>query len=135
MSEKNVFEKIIDGDVSCTKVFEDNTFVAFMDIFPVSFGHILIIPKEKGYVWVQDMPDDLAGDIFILAKKLIPSIKKALNCDYVQISISGTDIPHVHIHLIPRYFDDNLKGFPNLAYENNTHMNNIADSIRNEITE
>lgn len=131
MSEKTIFKKIIDGEIPSTKIYEDEKFLAFLDITPVSLGHTLLIPKEE-YVWIQDMPDELIADIFIKAKEIIKGIKGGLNCDYVQIGVVGKDIPHVHIHLIPRYFNDEIEGAPTTQYKENESQE-YADKIKNSL--
>jgi len=111
-----IFCKISNGDIPSEKIYEDKNFISFLDIQPVSHGHILIIPK-KHTIWMQEVDDETISEIFKLSKKLMLGIKKGLNCDYVQLSVSGTDIPHFHIHLIPRYFDDGLSEWPTKKYE------------------
>ena len=109
--ENCIFCKIAKKEIPCAKVYEDKNFLAFLDIQPVSDGHLLIIPK-KHIVWMQDAEDKIISEIFKLSKKLVLAVKKGIKCDYVQVSIVGKDIPHFHIHLIPRYFND---GFPQFA--------------------
>ncbi len=105
-----LFCKIINKEIPCTKIYEDEHFIAFFDIKPVSDGHILIIPKEH-IMQIQDADDQTLGQIFVLAKKLIISLKIAINCDFVQVTIVGEQVPHFHVHLIPRYHKD---GIPDL---------------------
>lgn len=124
----NIFLKIIKGDIPCTKIYEDEESLAFLDIHPVSKGHTLLIPKEP-YVWMQDVPDELLARMFLKAKKLMNHIKETLPCDYVQISVVGKDVPHFHIHLIPRFFNDTLPSFPTLTYKEN-EMDMIAEKIK-----
>lgn len=116
--ENCIFCKIITGNIPAQKVFEDEEVLAFLDIHPVTKGHLLLIPKLH-IEWIQEVPDVLLASMFSKTKKLIHSMKESLLCDYVQISIVGKDVPHFHIHLIPRSFDDNLHGFPTLEYEGN----------------
>lgn len=127
-TEKTIFKKIIDGEIPCTKIYEDEQYLAFLDIQPVSRGHVLLIPKKE-YLWIQDMPDNEIADIFIKAKFLIQKIKEALGCDYVQLGIVGKDVPHVHIHLIPRYFNDNLPQSPQKPYEPG-EAEKVAEELR-----
>lgn len=96
-----IFCKIASGDIPAEKSYEDDAFVAFLDIEPVSEGHTLLIPK-KHYRWFYDMPDDEYSELFMKAKNLIPSLKDKYSTDYVKLGIVGTDVPHVHIHLIPK---------------------------------
>jgi histidine triad (HIT) family protein len=114
--ENCIFCKIIKKEIPCTQIYEDENFLAFLDIQPVSDGHLLLIPK-KHIVWMQDADDEIIGDIFQLSKKLMLAIKKGMECDYVQLSIVGKDVPHFHIHLIPRYFNDNLPMFQTKTYK------------------
>ncbi len=114
--ENCIFCKIVKGEIPCDKVYENENFFAFLDIQPVSDGHSLIVPK-KHIVWMQDADDQIISDIFKLSKKLMLAIKKGVGSDYVQVSIVGKDVPHFHIHLIPRYFNDNLVQFPTKKYK------------------
>lgn len=114
--ENCIFCKIIKKEIPCSDVYEDNNFLAFLDIQPVSDGHLLLIPK-KHVVWMQEAEDEIISEIFKLTKKLMLVMKKGINCDYVQVSIVGKDVPHFHIHLIPRYFKDTLSMFPTKKYK------------------
>lgn len=111
-----IFCKIVKGELPSYKIYEDGEFLAFLTIAPVSDGHLLIIPK-KHIVWMQEADDDTNAKIFNLAKKLMVAMKKGLPCDYVLVSVVGTEIPHFHIHLIPRHFDDGLPEFPTKDHE------------------
>ncbi|MFA6585898.1 MAG: HIT domain-containing protein [Candidatus Paceibacterota bacterium] len=111
-----IFCKIIKGEIPCDKIYEDEKYLSFLDIEPVSAGHILVIPKEH-IVWMQEVDDETISGIFKLCKKLMLAIKKGVDCDYVQLAISGKDIPHFHIHLIPRYFNDGLSEWPTIEYK------------------
>jgi len=122
-----IFCKIIKGEIPCNKVFEDKNFLVFLDIKPASFGHLLIIPK-KHIVWMQDAPDKTIASIFKLTTKMMRVIKKSLNCDFVQMSVVGNEVPHFHIHLIPRYKDDNLPNLPTKEYKN-TEARKIQNKI------
>jgi histidine triad (HIT) family protein len=122
-----IFCKISRGEIPTDKIYEDKDFLAFLDIKPVSHGHILIIPKEH-IVWMQDANDKMVSEIFILTKKIMIAIKKGLGCDYVLESVAGNEVPHFHIHLIPRYFNDGLQEFPRTNYENG-HQNKIKEKI------
>src|SRR5665647_2929087 len=110
-----IFCKIIAGEIPAEKIYEDREVFAFLDINPVAPGHTLVIPK-KHYVMMTDVPDKLLRHCFVKTKALMTKIKKALKADYVSVSVSGVDIPHFHIHLIPRHFNDNLKGWPTKTY-------------------
>ncbi|OGI76563.1 hypothetical protein A3C57_03155 [Candidatus Nomurabacteria bacterium RIFCSPHIGHO2_02_FULL_33_12] len=102
-----IFCKIIKGEIPCDKVYEDEKVLAFLDIHPVSTGHTLLVPKEH-FVWMQDTPDDVLIYCFLKVKELIIKMKEKLNVDYVQVSVVGKDVPHFHIHLIPRKLEDDI---------------------------
>lgn len=114
--ENCIFCKIVKKEIPANVVYEDKNFLAFLDIQPVSNGHILIIPK-KHIAWMQDTDDLTISEIFKLSKKLMLALKNGIKSDYVQVSVVGKDIPHFHIHLIPRYFDDNLPQFSTKKYK------------------
>jgi histidine triad (HIT) family protein len=126
--ENCIFCKIIKEEIPSRKVYEDKDFLSFLDIYPVSFGHTLVIPKEH-IIWMQDASDKTISDIFQLCKKLMLAIKKAMNCDYVQLAISGIDIQHFHIHLIPRYKNDGLAEWPTKNYKNEEEKDDITKKI------
>jgi histidine triad (HIT) family protein len=111
-----VFGKIIRGEIPATKVYEDEMFIAFLDINPVAKGHTLLLPKER-YVWIQDVPNDLLGNIFIKAKELISAIKKGTECDFVEVIVQGKDVPHFHIHLIPAMLDHKSASWEHVSYD------------------
>ena len=114
--EKTIFQKIIDREIPADIVYEDDKVIAFMDVHPVSKGHLLLITKIP-YPWMQDVPDETLGYTFVKAKVLMDGMKKALECDYVQLSVVGKDVPHFHIHLMPRFLNDSLHGWPTVQYE------------------
>jgi histidine triad (HIT) family protein len=114
--EDCIFCKIGKGEIPCDKIYEDKDFLVFLDIHPVSDGHILIIPKEH-IVWMQEADDGTISEIFKLTKKFMLALKKGLPCDYVQESVVGNEVPHFHIHLIPRHEGDNFRNFPTKEYK------------------
>lgn len=104
--ENCIFCKIISGKVPAEKAHhEDDRIVSFPDYHPVRLGHTLIVPA-KHYQWFWELPDDIANDLFKVARKFAGELKEKTGADYIQLSIIGKDVPHVHIHLIPRRFDD-----------------------------
>lgn len=123
-----IFCKIIKNEIPSSKVYEDDKFLAFLDIMPVSDGHLLIIPKEH-VVWMQDASDEMVSDIFVLAKKLMIGVKNGMQCDYVTVSVVGKDVPHFHVHLIPRYLNDTLASWPTKK-----HTDSEAQEIVQKIT-
>lgn len=126
---ETIFTKIINREIPATIVYEDDTFLAFLDINPVTKGHTLLISKAQ-YEWIHEMPDELIGEAFIKATTIIKNMRKRLPCDYVQVTVVGKDVPHFHIHLIPRYFNDTLPEFPRITYDSNEEKELVASKIR-----
>jgi histidine triad (HIT) family protein len=123
-----IFCKIIAGEIPAEKIYEDDRILAFLDIQPVNYGHVLIIPKEH-YPMMIDVPDKLLGYCFIKVKELSLKIKKSMEADYISISVSGVDISHFHIHLIPRNLNDGLHGFPTKTYPEG-EIKKVAEKIK-----
>ena len=97
---KTVFEKIIDGEIPATKVYEDDKFLAFLDIMPLKKGHVLVIPKVE-VDFIFDMEDALLGDMMIFSKEVAQKMKRILPCKKIGVTVIGLEVPHAHIHLIP----------------------------------
>ncbi|MBI4043674.1 MAG: HIT family protein [Candidatus Diapherotrites archaeon] len=95
-----IFCRVIEGAVPSYKVWEGESFYAFLDINPVNPGHVLLIPK-KHVDFVFDLDDDSYQGLFNAAKRLGPLLKKAMNSKRVGMAIEGFGVPHVHVHLVP----------------------------------
>lgn len=98
-----VFCKIVAGEIPSHKVYEDDNFLAFLDIRPLNIGHTLIIPK-KHYRWVWDVPN--IGEYYKVVGKIANALKKAFETDYVVSLVFGEEVEHAHIWLVPRFPDD-----------------------------
>lgn len=122
-----IFCKIIKGEIPCYKVYEDDLFLAFLDINPRNLGHTLLIPKNH-FRWVDDVqPYDLYWEN---AKKLSMVIQKVTNCTTVSKVVIGLDVPHAHIHLIPRFNDSTASDFGlDIKKYSTKEMTNIAKKI------
>ena len=105
--ENCIFCKIVAKELPSTITYEDDTLLAFLNINPVTLGHLLLIPKTH-YRWFEEMPDELSSHVFNIAKQLTKEMKKKEGTDYVHLSIVGKDVPHVHVHLIPRKLSENV---------------------------
>lgn len=99
--ENCIFCNIVAGKIPAQKVYEDEKTLAFLDINPKAPGHTLLIPKAH-YVWFDELPDDISNALFSSAKHIAREMKKDPQVGHVQLSIVGKDVPHVHIHLVPR---------------------------------
>ncbi|MBR0538635.1 MAG: HIT family protein [Bacteroidales bacterium] len=95
-----IFSRIVNGEIPCYKIAEDERFFAFMDINPVAIGHTLVIPKrEDDYIFNLD--DDEIGAMMVFAKKIAKALEKAVPCKRIGVAVIGLEVPHAHIHLIP----------------------------------
>jgi histidine triad (HIT) family protein len=104
----NIFAKILRGEAPCVKIFEDDDVMAFMDIFPQSQGHCLVIPKDVHARNLTDFPTERLGVYFAAVQKLTRAVIKALTPDGVVVTQfngapAGQTIFHLHVHVIPRY--------------------------------
>ncbi|MFI3317189.1 MAG: HIT family protein [Rikenellaceae bacterium] len=95
-----IFTRIIEGEIPCYKVAEDDNFFAFLDINPLRAGHTLVIPKvEQDYIF--DLEDQTLSGMMIFAKKVAAQIRSKIECKRVAVVVLGLEVPHAHIHLIP----------------------------------
>jgi histidine triad (HIT) family protein len=98
--QDSIFTKIINGEIPCHKVYEDDDVIAFLDICPITPGHTLVVPKKQlEFVW--DLDDELYVKLTLVAKKVALHIREVLGTSYVGEQIIGVDVPHAHIQLIP----------------------------------
>lgn len=112
MMENCIFCKIVAGDIPATKVYEDENFLAFLDIHPQAPGHVQVIPKTH-YTWVWDVPN--AGEYFELVKKIAKAQQKAFSTEWILSKIIGDEVPHAHIWVFP---SDEAKGDKNDLEQN-----------------
>lgn len=112
----SIFTKIINQEIPCTKVYEDEKCFAFLDINPVTKGHTLLIPKQE-IERMHQVPDELLSHMFLVTKQLMQHMIQNLGVDYVQISVEGTEVPHFHIHLIPNMKDNHIATWKHTNYK------------------
>ncbi len=112
MSNDCIFCKIVNGDIPCSRIYEDDDALAFMDINPFSHGHSLIIPKAH-YSQLHECPEELLGKVLSKAGKVAKAIQKATGCSGYNLlnnngSDAGQEVGHIHLHIIPRYASDSV---------------------------
>ena len=96
----SIFSRIVSGEIPSYKVAEDNRFLAFLDVFPLVEGHVLVIPKQE-VDYIFDVEDELLADLILFAKAVALKMDKVLVCERIGVSVIGLEVPHAHIHLIP----------------------------------
>lgn len=96
----SIFTKIINGDIPCYKIAEDDQFIAFLDINPLKKGHTLVVPKLEIDRYF-DLDEQTLAAMTVFAKKVATAIKTCFPCDRVGVAVIGLEVPHAHMHLIP----------------------------------
>ena len=95
-----IFTRIINGEIPCYKIAEDERYFAFLDINPLKKGHTLVVPKqETDYIF--DLNDDQLAGLIVFAKKVAAAIKASIPCNRIGLAVLGLEVPHAHIHLVP----------------------------------
>ncbi|NOT51975.1 MAG: HIT family protein [Chitinophagaceae bacterium] len=95
-----IFSKIIAGEVPSYKIAENEKFFAFLDIFPLREGHVLVVPKTETDN-LFDLPAEYLSEMLLFAQPIAKAIEKAFSCNRCGISVIGLEVPHAHIHLVP----------------------------------
>ena len=95
-----IFSKIIAGEIPSYKIAEDEYFFAFLDIFPLREGHVLVVPKTETDN-LFDLTEEYLGKLLLFARPVAKAIEKSFNCNRCGISVVGLEVPHAHLHLIP----------------------------------
>lgn len=96
----SIFTKIVNGEIPCYKVAEDENFLAFLDVNPNTKGHTLCIPKKE-INKIFDIEDDLYLGLMAFSKKVAIALEKTVACKRVGMAVIGLEVPHAHVHLIP----------------------------------
>lgn len=103
----SIFSKIVAGEIPSHKVAEDDNYLAFLDVQPLTHGHVLVIPKkEVDYIFALD--DELYTGLWAFAKKVAKGLEMAMPCERIGIAVIGLEVPHTHIHLIPLQKTDTI---------------------------
>jgi histidine triad (HIT) family protein len=96
----SIFTRIINGEITSYKIAENEQFFAFLDIFPLREGHVLVIPKVEVNK-IFDLPAEYLSQMLVFAQPIAKAIEKAFPCNRCGISVIGIEVPHAHMHLLP----------------------------------
>ncbi len=136
MSERTIFEQIIDGDIPADIVYQTDEVAAFLDANPLAPGHTLVVPEEP-YERLRETPPELSAAVFDAVRTLTPAIEDAVDADATTIGINdgpeaGQEVPHLHVHIVPRFDGDD--GGPLHAMFGATGSADGNEEIAEEIT-
>ena len=126
--QDSIFTKIINKELPCYKIAENNNFIAFLDIVPLKKGHTLVVPKIQ-VDYIYDLPDKVLSDLFIFSKTIAKKIESVIDCKRVGVAVIGLEVPHCHVHLVPINEISDMN-FQNQRIElNKEDFQNIRDKI------
>ncbi len=123
-----IFSRIINGEIPCYKIAEDDRFFAFLDINPVNWGHTLVVPKhEEDYIF--DLDDDELAAMTLFAKRVAKAIKEAIPRKKVGVTVLGLEVPHAHIHLVPLKCEGDMDFHKKISDPDPEKMKQIAAAV------
>ena len=128
----SIFSKIINDEIPAYKILESENFLAFLDIFPLAKGHVLVIPKKE-IDYLFDVSSDEYGELWKFARQVAKAMDKVIDCKRIGVAVIGLEVPHAHIHLVPlnNVSDINFER-PKLSFSEE-EMNEVAQNIRKAI--
>ena len=131
-----IFCKIVTGEIPSEKIYEDGEFVAILDINPVNKGHTLVLPRDHTPDFAQ-APERVLDGLLHVAQKISRAVVDGLKADGFNFSTNNgraahQTIDHLHFHIVPRFFDDGLKPWPQTKYEEG-EMASVAEKIREQV--
>ena len=125
-----LFTRIIQGEIPCHKIAENDKFIAFLDITPVAKGHTLVVPKmEVDYFF--DLNSDLLAEINLFAKEVASKLQRAIPCRRIGVAIIGLEVPHAHVHLIPLNTMADINFSAERLKMSTEELSDLATEIRN----
>lgn len=127
----SIFTKIVNGEIPCFKITEDENFLAFLDVNPNAKGHTLCIPKRE-IDKIFDIEDDLYVGLMQFSKKVAIALEKAVSCKRVGMAVIGLEVPHAHVHLIPLNEMDEMR-FQNKVKLEKEEFEALAKSIQSHL--
>jgi histidine triad (HIT) family protein len=128
----SIFTKIIQGDIPSYKIAENEFCYAFLDIFPLQRGHILVVPKKEIDL-IFDLEDSDYNELMSFSRKIANAIKKAIPCERVGMTVIGLEVPHAHVHLIPINNVNDINFANEKLKLSNEEFKSIAELISNNL--
>lgn len=124
-----IFSKIINGEIPCHKIAEDDRFLAFLDITPVAYGHTLVIPKKE-VDYFFDLDEELLSEINLFAKNVAGKLKRSVPCRRIGVAVIGLEVPHAHMHLVPMNTMGDINFSGTRLQMHQTELAALAEKIR-----
>ncbi len=131
--ESTVFSKIANHEVPAHIIWEDDSFIAFLDVLPIAPGHVIVAPRQP-FASLEDMPDGSLGNFFVVAQKIGKAFLTALGAEGYSLFLDNKNganqrVPHVHFHVLPRAADDGLGRWP----QNNAYADGEAEEYTRKL--
>lgn len=130
----SIFSRIIAGEIPCYKIAENDSCIAFLDIFPLKRGHVLIVPKEETDHW-HTLSPELSAEVWAFARQVAAAIREAIPSERIGIVVAGFEVPHVHIHLIPVDTMEEMNFHQPKLQLSKEEMETIAAGIQKHLTQ
>ena len=127
----SIFTKIINGEIPCYKITDNENFLAFLDVNPNAKGHTLCIPKQE-INKIFDIEDDLYLGLMAFSKKVAIALEKTVPCKRVGMAVVGLEVPHAHVHLIPLNEMDEMR-FQNKVSLSKVEFEDLTKVIQNNL--
>ena len=128
----SLFTRIIQGEIPCHKIAENEHFLAFLDVFPLVHGHVLVVPKkETDYIF--DMEDAELAAMLVFAKKVAIAQKAAVPCKRIGVAVIGLEVPHAHVHLVPMNFANDVNFTQSKIKPTAEELSAMAERIKSKL--
>ena len=125
----SIFTKIINRETPAHIIAENDSFIAFLDVFPLVLGHVLVVPKKE-IDYIFSIEDNLLAEMMIFSKKISKAIEQAIPCKRVGVAVIGLEVPHAHIHLIPLQTVQDINFTREKLKPGAEEMEKVASSIK-----
>lgn len=127
---ESIFSKIIKREIPAYIINETNDFIAFLDVFPLAKGHVLVVPKKQ-VDYIFDLEPHLYSGLWTFANKIAHQLEQAMPCKRIGIAVIGLEVPHAHIHLLPLQTVEDINFSRPKLKLSNEEMQEIAFKIKN----
>ena len=104
----SIFTRIINGEIPCYRIAEDERFIAFLDVRPLKPGHTLVVPRQE-VDYIFDLDPETLSDLTLFAQKVAVAMKEVIECNRIGVAVLGLEVPHAHVHLVPITEESDLR--------------------------